>query len=238
MKKGFTLIELLVVIAIIAILSGIIFPVFSAAREKARTTACLNNLKQLSMACILYADDNNKYYPPSSFYYKGIKAWTYQNILYYQYVKNREVFFCPNNALGYDSNLSEDELYERTLKLNYSANMQLMADWRNKTVKYTKVKTPSNIVILYEAGSYQMELNWWSSRGLYDRYLSGWGKIYPKQTPNTSLIDEQVDDYNNGRHNNGINLVYCDGHAEWKKCEEIVNWRNLTKQNPMLPKSW
>lgn len=63
MKKGFTLIELLVVIAIIAILSGIIFPVFSAAREKARTIACLNNLKQLSMACILYADDNNKYYP-------------------------------------------------------------------------------------------------------------------------------------------------------------------------------
>ena len=56
-KKGFTLIELLVVIAIIAILAAILFPVFAQAREKARQTSCLSNLKQIGTAHMLYKDD-------------------------------------------------------------------------------------------------------------------------------------------------------------------------------------
>src|SRR3990172_7506145 len=56
-KKGFTLIELLVVIAIIAILAAILFPVFSAAREKARQTSCLSNLKEIHLALLIYAGD-------------------------------------------------------------------------------------------------------------------------------------------------------------------------------------
>jgi len=55
--KGFTLIELLVVIAIIAILAAILFPVFAAAREKARQASCLSNVKQLSLAIIMYGGD-------------------------------------------------------------------------------------------------------------------------------------------------------------------------------------
>src|SRR5438105_379653 len=56
-ERGFTLIELLVVIAIIAILAAILFPVFAHAREKARQTSCLSNLRQLGSAMVLYAQD-------------------------------------------------------------------------------------------------------------------------------------------------------------------------------------
>src|SRR5271169_6164688 len=63
MKKAFTLIELLVVIAIIAILAAILFPVFTAAKEKARQTACLNNMKQLAIGFMSYRDDWSGCFP-------------------------------------------------------------------------------------------------------------------------------------------------------------------------------
>ncbi|MGD8239412.1 MAG: prepilin-type N-terminal cleavage/methylation domain-containing protein, partial [Armatimonadota bacterium] len=62
-RDGFTLIELLVVIAIIAILAAILFPVFAKAREKARQTSCLSNIKQLGLACQAYSTDWNEEFP-------------------------------------------------------------------------------------------------------------------------------------------------------------------------------
>jgi prepilin-type N-terminal cleavage/methylation domain-containing protein len=62
-KKGFTLIELLVVIAIIAILAAILFPVFAKAREAARSTSCLSNLKQLGVALAMYTGENEDTLP-------------------------------------------------------------------------------------------------------------------------------------------------------------------------------
>jgi len=56
-RKGFTLIELLVVIAIIAILAAILFPVFAQARAKARQAVCLSNVKQISLAILMYGQD-------------------------------------------------------------------------------------------------------------------------------------------------------------------------------------
>jgi prepilin-type N-terminal cleavage/methylation domain-containing protein len=64
--RGFTLIELLVVIAIISILAAILFPVFAKAREKARQTRCLSNLRQISIAVNMYVQDNNEQYLPTT----------------------------------------------------------------------------------------------------------------------------------------------------------------------------
>ena len=65
-KQGFTLIELLVVIAIIAILAAILFPVFAKAREKARQAKCMSNLRQLSLAIMMAAQDNNETFPAAN----------------------------------------------------------------------------------------------------------------------------------------------------------------------------
>ncbi len=65
-RRGFTLIELLVVIAIIAILAAILFPVFARARENARRTACISNVKQLGLAWMMYVQDNDETFPPDN----------------------------------------------------------------------------------------------------------------------------------------------------------------------------
>src|SRR6266536_4639298 len=62
-RSGFTLIELLVVIAIIAILAALLFPVFARAREQARKTTCLSNLKQIGAGMLMYAQDYDETLP-------------------------------------------------------------------------------------------------------------------------------------------------------------------------------
>jgi prepilin-type N-terminal cleavage/methylation domain-containing protein/prepilin-type processing-associated H-X9-DG protein len=95
-RNGFTLIELLVVIAIIAILAAILFPVFAQAREKARQTTCVSNLKQIGTGLMMYVQDYDERYPIFSFAscYPGYDAiWTTEIM---PYTKNERVFVCPS----------------------------------------------------------------------------------------------------------------------------------------------
>ena len=95
-KAAFTLIELLVVIAIIAILAAILFPVFAKAREKARQSSCLSNLKQIGLAYMQYAQDYDGWVPGFLTGNSGLTriAW-YDNVQ--PYMKNRQLYICPSS---------------------------------------------------------------------------------------------------------------------------------------------
>lgn len=107
--RAFTLIELLVVIAIIAILAAILFPVFSKARERAVSTTCLSNEKQLANGFMMYTQDNEDRLPlwwtPTGGANNGPRDWSSDT---WNYVRNAEVYRCgarPRSLRGIGFNV-------------------------------------------------------------------------------------------------------------------------------------
>ena len=102
--SGFTLIELLVVIAIIALLAAILFPVFAQAREKARETTCVSNLRQIGMAVRMYVQDADETFPIFHAYNTNPPGDAAGHLgmetKLSPYAKSRDVFRCPDDSGG------------------------------------------------------------------------------------------------------------------------------------------
>jgi len=133
---GFTLIELLVVLAIIFILAAILFPVLGTAREKARQASCLSNEKQLGLAMLQYAQDNDEYYPYGQSFSPGVAEGSGWAGLVYPYARSLQIFTCPDETFspqnGADSIVS------------YGYNVQLAQ------VSISKITDPAKTVMMCE----------------------------------------------------------------------------------------
>lgn len=94
LAAGFTLIELLVVIAILAILAAILFPVFAQAREKARQTTCLSNLRQIGQATHMYLQDWDERFPDAAAVVLKYQPWLEQ---LRPYLGTKDLVRCPSD---------------------------------------------------------------------------------------------------------------------------------------------
>jgi prepilin-type N-terminal cleavage/methylation domain-containing protein/prepilin-type processing-associated H-X9-DG protein len=194
-RAGFTLIELLVVIAIIAILAAILFPVFARAREKARQTSCVSNLKQLGLAVIMYTQDYDETYS-MSLYLAGTQAYSMYHV-HMPYMKNTQIFQCPTERDA----ITAAQIIGLGIPLapgftgcSYNFNYAVFEDGPNN------VLTQADDAVVTEGQVGKPA----ETAGMYD------GDLMLSPTPFDSPVV--------ARHNFTVNCNFLDGHAKTVKC--------------------
>ncbi len=216
-SKGFTLIELLVVIAIIALLAAILFPVFARAREKARQTACLSNMKQLGLSFAQYTSDFDEFFPCGNDQCVGCtnrygRGW-FQQI--YPYAKAHGVQSCPDDPTKSAS--------VNTFVLSYGFNFHLTTATPGFAFSsprpLSKLTEPDVTVLTCEIQNEKVDVD--TSGYVEQQSCTVTGKDNPYQsgTMATGLFPQRsfgvIGTPDGTVHSGGSNFMAADFHAKW-----------------------
>lgn len=235
-KQGFTLVEILVVIAIVALLAGLLFPVFSNARESGRIATCASNLKQIGTAIALYANDNRERYPLIVNDQNSLNGCTWVDAIY-PYAKSTQVFSCPSakygdyvpgcgppntiigGALGEIDGLNGS--YDLVSPFIEAVNIQNPTgssggyNVYGKSLSVSRYRFPSSTILALDGSD--------TSYFFHNNYAV----VNPGIDKITSIADLK-DGGVLPRHREGVNLLYVDGHVKWQKLESLTStpmWR-------------
>ena len=246
--RGFTLIELLVVIAIIAILAGMLLPALSQAKEKGKSARCMSNLKQISLATTMYADDNDDEYfnlggsipnhgmwfngPDSNVPLEKDDSLAYWAIGYQDYFgRSRELFNCPS-AKVVDEWRENGLRYPHSFWLNstYGINGMLTTGGRPKLSRF---QSPNTTILAQDAAEQKMDGGSSDTLGLFPgskEILTQWRFSLAGLYPERKMWKEWY------RHNNICNTLWLPGHVSTIKFngfDQGVDYRWYTGETPV-----